>query len=74
MFFLLSSILDNLLEVNLEQNCEGDESVYNIDFTFKILYEYTQDILSRYEKENDIENISDKELGMELNRIKDLKY
>lgn len=47
-----------------------DKSIYNIDFTFKILYEESQDIIRRYEKEN----ISDEELDIELNRIKDIKY
>lgn len=51
-----------------------DKGVYNIDFTFKILYEDTQDILSRYKKDNDIENMSDAELDIELNKIKDIKY
>ncbi|MBU3103670.1 hypothetical protein [Clostridium gasigenes] len=57
-----------------KRKIEKDDSVYNIDFNFKVLYEDDLDILYRYEKENDIENISDKELGSILKNIKDIKY
>lgn len=51
-----------------------NQSLYRIEFTFKVWYEDELDILSRYEKENYIENISDEELDDILKRIKDIKY
>lgn len=51
-----------------------NQSLYRIEFTFKVWYEDELDILSRYEKENYTENISNEELDDILKRIKDIKY
>lgn len=80
--------LFNLLKFDPEYHFYGDkdnkgynfsiknrkQSSYRIEFTFKVWYEDELDILRRYEKENDIENISDEDLDDILKRINDIKY
>lgn len=64
----------NTYSFYMKNKINTDKSIYSIELSFSIHYEDKLDILYRYEKENDIENITEEKLDNILKKISDIKY
>lgn len=67
---------DNEIKYNFYNYCKAnrEKSVYGVDFGFSITGEDEVDILRRYEKNNNTEDMTDDEVDEIIKNINDIKY
>lgn len=73
-FYFHDYIGKNTYNFYMKNKINTDKSIYSVELLFSIHYEDELDILYRYEKENDIENITEEKLDNILKKISDIKY
>lgn len=73
-FGFRSSKKDKSYDFHIKRKSNTNKNTHSIELTFTVFYEDVVDILNRYGKEHDTENISDEELDKILYEISDIKY
>lgn len=67
---------DDEIKYNFYNKCKlrSEKSIYSIDFGFSITGEDEVDILSKYERNNNISELTDKEIKEVIKNINDIRY